>query len=987
MEDIKRRFKEFKNNVLNYSEFYATILGFFVLQIVTYYVAYFAAKQNLIIEVTVRIFFSVIFFIILALIEQNLDYYQFRWLTVLSINQILILWSVVANPFHSLIILAIVTHPLLNYLKALDLQRIDPMAILAQSQKDQDDILPSAGLVQKSTRKDRAIIKTIFDVIISVGLLVHLMLYKEEFTPDFFHFMVNLNEDYCHYIWILTMWLAFKSFLVQDKQNLTIQGRAISVLIQGVFGLTISSELNLLSLSILTVLMGVAYVRVVYQNHMNLMIAFFIFLYLTQNFVVNLIDLLVFKAYLNSGYYHDDDFLKSFSYKVFQAFISLLFSALYSQSIYPTHQKILLAPQILEDLFLMTIPSCFMMLFCFLYELTYEPAGKRTRIYKTELTKVFFTILYFFLIAMIFANWLQSLRKFIKLTQRKLLLQDQQARFRHEELNRRINHEREEQVLAAGKQKKRILRKFTLTDFSLNEIIDLFLNQFDQFVVEQCQHFLDSEFMNVMRNIQNTSAILFFILVHIPLSRVSQFFALVTTMIPLILDKKNKERIYIWAYKAVAFITRNIDQEPPKILRKRGVDSTNLKAKKYLEILENQKISIDMTVFFLGLTLAVLFNYVYVCYLGGLVNSICEIMIKLFDKLGFEVHFVRLIYFTIFDQSSTDLSDTQKQQFYQSLMIDHFHLLFIIIPMYVISLQYLTASALEHYNKKANAFIAPFAAIPIFFFQNYDILIIAILVLCCNLWVAWKQLDTDEYTWATYYRDQIERQIKATQSRSSYMTQINDINPFTEIPMIDPLSLQGQNSQTSLLGASQDQQEDIEAQNINPGLHMSYQVQDQPKKSAQDKMIGAFGKKMNVNQGNKDVAGNRINDLFSQEQAPSILELQNLSNNIIQSFKGDNTEIDVKKIKDYEKIVNELLRQKIFDKAEAILNIMVKNDSQAVYYVKRARCYKNMKRFIEATEDLQMAISMAPNLNATISSEAFYNQMEHYYRDYDIKYW
>jgi len=70
-------------------------------------------------------------------------------------------------------------------------------------------------------------------------------------------------------------------------------------------------------MAILVIMMGVSIMRIIYQNHMNLMIAFFIFLYLTQNFIVNLIDLLVFKAYMRGGYYHDDDFLKSFSYKLF----------------------------------------------------------------------------------------------------------------------------------------------------------------------------------------------------------------------------------------------------------------------------------------------------------------------------------------------------------------------------------------------------------------------------------------------------------------------------------------------------------------------------------------------------------------------------------------------------------------------------------------------------------------------------------------------
>ena len=41
-----------------------------------------------------------------------------------------------------------------------------------------------------------------------------LMIYKEDYTPDFFHFVVNLGEESCHYIWIMFLWLAYKAFLM-----------------------------------------------------------------------------------------------------------------------------------------------------------------------------------------------------------------------------------------------------------------------------------------------------------------------------------------------------------------------------------------------------------------------------------------------------------------------------------------------------------------------------------------------------------------------------------------------------------------------------------------------------------------------------------------------------------------------------------------------------------------------------------------------------
>ena len=59
-----------------------------------------------------------------------------------------------------------------------------------------------------------------------------------------------------------------------------------------------------------------------------------------------------------------------------------------------------------------------LMLVTFLFELTAETPDLRASIYKTELTKVFFSVLYFYLLAMIFSNWLQSLKKFIYVVQK-----------------------------------------------------------------------------------------------------------------------------------------------------------------------------------------------------------------------------------------------------------------------------------------------------------------------------------------------------------------------------------------------------------------------------------------------------------------------------------------------------------------------------------------------------------------------------------------
>lgn len=58
------------------------------------------------------------------------------------------------------------------------------------------------------------------------------------------------------------------------------------------------------------------------------------------------------------------------------------------------------------------------MLLTFLLELTAETPDVRAQLYKTELSKVFFTVCHFYLLSMIFSNWLQSLRNFIKQVQK-----------------------------------------------------------------------------------------------------------------------------------------------------------------------------------------------------------------------------------------------------------------------------------------------------------------------------------------------------------------------------------------------------------------------------------------------------------------------------------------------------------------------------------------------------------------------------------------
>lgn len=71
------------------------------------------------------------------------------------------------------------------------------------------------------------------------------------------------------------------------------------------------------------------------------------------------------------GFYHDELFLKMFSYKLFQFVNTLLMSFVFAQGMYPTFAVTKDYPEVLTILFKLTVPGNFLLLFTFLYELTF----------------------------------------------------------------------------------------------------------------------------------------------------------------------------------------------------------------------------------------------------------------------------------------------------------------------------------------------------------------------------------------------------------------------------------------------------------------------------------------------------------------------------------------------------------------------------------------------------------------------------------------
>jgi hypothetical protein len=121
--------------------------------------------------------------------------------------------------------------------------------------------------------------------------------------------------------------------------------------------------------------------------------------------------------------------------------------------------------------------------------------------------------------------------------------------------------------------------------------------------------------MNVMREIQSLSAVIVFVMIHIPLTKISSLFSVLTSVIPVILDKRNKEQIYLTAYRFARINEKNVLENV--ILRKNSELAAKFKGNRFNELRGEQKVyAVNYTVFYLGTFFALLFNYVLTLYLG-----------------------------------------------------------------------------------------------------------------------------------------------------------------------------------------------------------------------------------------------------------------------------------------------------------------------------------------------------------------------------------
>jgi len=203
--------------------------------------------------------------------------------------------------------------------------------------------LPPGGLYSV-IEKDPKIPPSLLQSFFTIAFFAFLISIKHLITPDFFHFVIcnalslllGLFEEDGHNIWILLIFSIYKRFDYSTPQLAVISYAEL------LLAYLIRLDLGPFGFLILTgVFMGL-----VARSRYPVNIPFWLFLifYFSGNFVINCIDLWL---YHYGSYYHDEQFLKSFSFKIFQTFLTLLFSVVMAQMLSPAHDCFMIQPSLL----------------------------------------------------------------------------------------------------------------------------------------------------------------------------------------------------------------------------------------------------------------------------------------------------------------------------------------------------------------------------------------------------------------------------------------------------------------------------------------------------------------------------------------------------------------------------------------------------------------------------------------------------------------
>jgi hypothetical protein len=219
-------------------------------------------------------------------------------------------------------------------------------------------------------------------------------MWQEDLTPSFFHFVTCLDEETGHMLWAYLIFATTKRFTIKNTPDMVVSYALLMLSLFLSLQLTLWNAILVTSLFVLTALNS--------RRHKETQdtLVTFTLMYLFENFLINFLDL-VFIRNVFSDYYHDDLFLDSFSFKSWQIFLTLLVCFVISQMQVPSVEVVKKNPKSIMFLFQCVIIGCLFMVGSFLYELTYEKADVRAKVFKSEISKIFFQILFYFFVIFI----------------------------------------------------------------------------------------------------------------------------------------------------------------------------------------------------------------------------------------------------------------------------------------------------------------------------------------------------------------------------------------------------------------------------------------------------------------------------------------------------------------------------------------------------------------------------------------------------------
>lgn len=139
---------------------------------------------------------------------------------------------------------------------------------------------------------------------------------------------------------------------------------------------------------------------------------------------------------------------------------------------------------------------------------------------------------------------------------------------------------------------------FNQVYFEQSEYFDFMTDKFDLYIIKYCMHFVEVEdeglsgesniYVDVMRDIQTRSTFIFFLLIHIPLSRLNSMCCFITAMVPLMLNLKTQYWFYEKCNKIVCFFFRG-DKEAVNYVQK--PKHLQFKSKVFRDTLDNTPVS------------------------------------------------------------------------------------------------------------------------------------------------------------------------------------------------------------------------------------------------------------------------------------------------------------------------------------------------------------------------------------------------------------